>query len=223
MQENTRRRRRDAELNRGSLLEAALEALLRDPSAGLDAVAATAGLSRRTVYGHFASREELVGALADRAGEGLVTAVRQVRATAPAGQCPLTTLARLELAVWHGIEPYRLLGNLAARPEHRARVTLHTGEVSQYRRELLEAGRAAGELTSTVEAAAVARLLQAVPLAVFDAVLEGELEAAGAGSVVALTALAVAGADPATARQHVGAALTADAAGGLEHALEEHR
>jgi AcrR family transcriptional regulator len=223
MQDTTRRRRRDAELNRGSLLEAALEALLRDPSAGLDAVAATAGLSRRTVYGHFASRDELVGALADRAGEDLVTAVRQVRATAPPGQCPVTTLARLELAVWHGIEPYRLLGSLAARPEHRARVALHTGEVAQYRRELLEAGRAVGELTSTVETAAVARLLQAVPLAVFDAVLEGELEAPGAGGVVALSALAVAGADPATARQHVGAALAADADGDPEYPREEHQ
>ena len=205
--DDTKRRRRDAEVNRDVLLEAAFAALLRDPAAGLDAVAAAAGLSRRTVYGHFASRDELVGALADRAGLQLADAVRQVRSDTPAGQCPLTTLARLELAIWHGIERYRLLGSLAARPEHRARVTRHTGEVSQYRNELLEAGVAAGELTPTVEIAAVARLLQTVPLAVFDAVLEGTLEATGAGRVVALTALAVAGADPATAQQHVGAAL----------------
>jgi AcrR family transcriptional regulator len=205
--DETKRRRRDAEVNRDTLLEAAFAALLRDPAAGLDAVAAAAGLSRRTVYGHFASREELVGALADRAGLQLAGAVQQVRAATPEGECPLTTLARLELAVWHGIERYRLLGSLAARPEHRARVTRHTGEVSLYRSELLEAGITSGELTPTVEIAGVARLLQSVPLAVFDAVLEGTLEAPGAGRVVALTALAVAGADPATAQRHVGAAL----------------
>lgn len=196
-------------MNRGSLLEAAFAALLRDPDAGLDAVAAAAGLSRRTVYGHFASRGELVGALADRAGQGLVAAVRQVRATTPPGEHPVTTLARLELAVWQAVERYRLLGSLAARPEHRARVTRHTGEVSAYRADLLAAGRDRGELATLVDAPTVARLLQAVPLAVFDAVLEGTLQPSAAGRVVALTALAVAGADPVTAQRHVGAALAA--------------
>src|SRR3954454_10840601 len=128
--DQTKRRRRDAEVNRDTLLEAAFVALLRDPAAGLDAVAAASGLSRRTVYGHFASRDELVGALADRAGLQLAGGVQQVRDTTSEGECPLTTLARLELAIWQGIERSRLLDSLAARPEPRARVTRHTGEVS---------------------------------------------------------------------------------------------
>lgn len=208
MSEEPRRRRRDAEVNRDSLLEAALTALLADPGAGLDAVASTAGLSRRTVYGHFSSRDELVGALADRAGQHLAGAVRQVRASAGGAECPVTTLARLELSVWQGIERYRLLGTLAARPEHRARVVRHTGEVSGYRRELLDAGVGTGELRPAVSVPVVARLLQGMPLTVFDAVLEGALDPAGAGPVLALTALAVAGADPDTAERHVAAAVS---------------
>ena len=58
------------------LLEAAFARPAEDPDAGLDAVARAAGLSRRTVYGHFPSREALVTALADRAGGGLADVVR---------------------------------------------------------------------------------------------------------------------------------------------------
>jgi AcrR family transcriptional regulator len=76
---HSRRRRRDAEVHRGALLDAGLAALVADPDAGLDAVAAAAGLSRRTVYGHFASRDALVAALADRAGEGVASSAPRQR------------------------------------------------------------------------------------------------------------------------------------------------
>src|SRR3954447_26319861 len=121
------RRRRDAEANRDSLLDSALRSLAEDPDAGLDAVARAAGLSRRTVYGHFPSREALVTALADRAGEGLADVVRIVRAATPDDEHPLTTMARLEITLWRSIERYRLLGRLATDPEHLERVTRHTG------------------------------------------------------------------------------------------------
>src|SRR4051812_6208077 len=85
------RRRRDAESNRDLLLEAALRALAEDPDAGLDAVARTAGLSRRTVYGHFPSREALITALAQHAGEGVGGVVRAVRDATSEGEHPLTT------------------------------------------------------------------------------------------------------------------------------------
>jgi AcrR family transcriptional regulator len=206
---HSQRRRRDAEVHRGALLDAALAALVADPDAGLDAVAAAAGLSRRTVYGHFASRDALVAALADRAGEGVADVVRVVRSTATDGEHPLTTLARLEIALWRSIERYRLLGSLAARAEHRERVLAHTGGVRALRAELVEAGRACGALRDAMPCEVVTRLLQGVPLAVFDAVLDGALDAAQGARVAALTALAVAGADPAQVDVHVTAALAA--------------
>jgi AcrR family transcriptional regulator len=205
--EGQQRRRRDAAANRNSLLDAALRALAEDPDAGLDAVARAAGLARRTVYGHFPSREALVTALADRAGEGIADVVRVVRATRIEAEHPLTTLARLEVALWRSIERYRLLGRLATRPEHLDHVVRHTGEVRTLRIELLQAGQACGALRPAMPCEVVERLVQAVPLTVFDAVVEGMLDAGDAARVTAVTALAVAGADPAQVDLHVDAAL----------------
>jgi AcrR family transcriptional regulator len=202
------RRRRDAEVNRDSLLEAALRALLDDPDAGLDAVASAAGLSRRTIYAHFASRDMLVGALADRAGEHVAGVVTQVRTATQPGEHPLTTLARLEVSLWRAIERYRLLGSLATRPEHRARVRSHTGQLHELRTGLVEAGRRRGDLAESLPVPVVVRLVGAVPIAVFDAVLDGALSAADAARTDALTALAVAGAAPGLAVRHVDVALT---------------
>ncbi|MFP5022345.1 TetR/AcrR family transcriptional regulator [Pseudonocardia phyllosphaerae] len=48
------------ERNRRSILDAAQDVLRGDPEASLDDVAARAGVVRRTVYGHFPSRQALV-------------------------------------------------------------------------------------------------------------------------------------------------------------------
>ncbi len=207
MDQERPRRRRDAEVNRHALLEAASRALLDDPGAGLDAVASAAGLSRRTVYGHFASRDVLVGAAADHAGEHVAAVVRRVRGDTAAHEHPLTALARLEVALWRGIERYRLLGSLAARPEHRARVTPHMDELRGYRLDLIRAGRACGDLAPALPVDVVVGLVQSVPITVFDAVLEGVLAPQAAPRVGALTVLAVAGAAPDLAADHVDAAL----------------
>ena len=207
VERNQARRRRDAEVNRDSLLEAAMRALLDDPDAGLDAVASAAGLSRRTVYGHFASREVLVAALADRAAEHVADVVRQVRAETDPGEHPLTTMARLEVSLWRAIERYRLLGSLAARPEHRARVQSHTVQLHELRTSLVEAGRRRGDLAEFLPVPVVVRLVGAVPIAVFDAVLDDALSASDAARTGALTVLAVAGAAPEVAFRHVDAVL----------------
>jgi AcrR family transcriptional regulator len=207
VEQDKARRRRDAEVNRDSLLEAALRALLDDPDAGLDAVASAAGLSRRTLYGHFASRDVLVGALADRAGEHIAGVVGRVRAGTSPGEHPLTTLARLEVSLWRTIERYRLLGSLATRPEHRARVRSHTGQLHELRTDLVEAGRRRGDLAEALPVPLVVRLVAGVPIALFDAVLEGALPAGDAARADALTVLAVAGAAPQQALRHVDAAL----------------
>jgi AcrR family transcriptional regulator len=55
------------ERNRLTIMEAAQEVLRRDPDATLDEVAARAGVVRRTLYGHFAGRRELVVALVQAA------------------------------------------------------------------------------------------------------------------------------------------------------------
>ena len=69
----------DAERNRRALLEAATGALAEDPDASLSQIARVAGLTRATLYRHFASREKLLTALRDDALESAAEAMAAAR------------------------------------------------------------------------------------------------------------------------------------------------
>lgn len=55
--------RSDAIRNRGAILDAAARQLCADPHASLTEIARAAGVGRVTLYSHFSSRDELLGAL----------------------------------------------------------------------------------------------------------------------------------------------------------------
>jgi AcrR family transcriptional regulator len=55
--------RADARRNIERILEAAEACLARNPNASMSDIAAQAGLGRVTIYGHFASRQVVVGAV----------------------------------------------------------------------------------------------------------------------------------------------------------------
>jgi AcrR family transcriptional regulator len=61
-----RRRRADARRSAAAVLDAATTLLGRHPSASMEEIAAAAGVTRQTVYAHFASREALLAAVVDR-------------------------------------------------------------------------------------------------------------------------------------------------------------
>ena len=54
--------RSDAARNRDAIVEATIETLIRQPRASMTEIAAAAGVSRATIYGHFANRGSLVAA-----------------------------------------------------------------------------------------------------------------------------------------------------------------
>lgn len=70
-----RRRRADAERSISAILNAAARVLGERPDASVEDIAQAAGISRQTVYAHFASREALLGALIAQATERVVAAI----------------------------------------------------------------------------------------------------------------------------------------------------
>src|SRR5262249_45962842 len=67
-----RRRRSDAQRSTAAIVEAACVVLGERSDASMEAAAATAGVTRQTVYAHFPSRDALIAAVFDAAvAEGL--------------------------------------------------------------------------------------------------------------------------------------------------------
>ncbi|HEX6514735.1 MAG TPA: TetR/AcrR family transcriptional regulator [Nocardioidaceae bacterium] len=70
-----RNRRADARRSRASILDAAVRLLDSDPDASVEAIARAAGVTRQTVYAHFPTRQDLLGAVLDRITEESVAAM----------------------------------------------------------------------------------------------------------------------------------------------------
>jgi len=73
------KKRADAQANYDRILEAALEALTRDPDASLNSIAKTAGVGAGTLYRHFPTREDLIIAVYQHELDELVEAAYSPR------------------------------------------------------------------------------------------------------------------------------------------------
>ncbi|MFF7601579.1 TetR/AcrR family transcriptional regulator [Streptomyces mirabilis] len=95
-----------ASSNRTRILATARQKLRDNPDASLDSIAQAAGVARRTLYGHFSSRQALVAALTQEAGQALQQAFATARIP---GADPLEATARMALAAWAVGDQYRLI------------------------------------------------------------------------------------------------------------------
>src|SRR5450432_2926137 len=66
---------------RNRILDVALEVLGQNPDAGMGDIASAAGVVRRTVYGHFPTRTDLVRTLTRRAVNEMVAVLTEVNAS----------------------------------------------------------------------------------------------------------------------------------------------
>lgn len=85
-------RRAIGERNERAILDAAARVLADRPEAGVAQVAAEAGVGRATVYRHFPTREDLLGALRARAEEEFRAAVRAAEREAADAETALRRL-----------------------------------------------------------------------------------------------------------------------------------
>ncbi len=102
--------RRDAVENREALLAAARIELNLDADAPLEAIASRAGLSRRSVYGHFATRDDLLRELITSGATRVAGAVAGVD-----HEHPVVRLALIASRLWREVEDIRVMAVFAVR------------------------------------------------------------------------------------------------------------
>jgi TetR/AcrR family transcriptional repressor of mexCD-oprJ operon len=107
----TDHRRATAERNVEAILDATEALLARGAAASTSAVAAQAGVSRVTVYAHFATREVLLEAVVERVVRRATAAIAAARIETGA---PLEALERLVAAAWGELERNRVVAQAAS-------------------------------------------------------------------------------------------------------------
>ncbi|MEU8970457.1 TetR/AcrR family transcriptional regulator [Streptomyces monashensis] len=189
-----------ADANRRRILDVALAELLRDPDASMDQIARAAGVVRRTVYGHFPSREALISTLVDEAVAALADADAGARKEVAD---PAEAVARSVLAIWEIADRYRLLVALAQRTVTVQGIRERLAPLRANKVRLLERGLDKGVFSSPLPAPALAYVHEQLLFAVMEAVNDGLLTAAEAGRSATVTVLTAAGVPTATADELV--------------------
>ncbi|OIJ90240.1 hypothetical protein BIV25_32295 [Streptomyces sp. MUSC 14] len=189
-----------ADANRRRILDVALAELLRDPDASMDQIARAAGVVRRTVYGHFPSREALISTLVDEAVAALADADAGARKEVAD---PAEAVARSVLAIWEIADRYRLLVALAQRTVTVQGIRERLAPLRANKVRLLERGLDKGVFSSPLPAPALAYVHEQLLFAVMEAVNDGLLTAAEAGRSATVTVLTAAGVPAAAAGELV--------------------
>ncbi|KOV60739.1 TetR/AcrR family transcriptional regulator [Streptomyces sp. MMG1121] len=179
-----------ADANRRRILDVALAELLRDPDASMDQIARAAGVVRRTVYGHFPSREALISTLVDEAVQTLADADAGAREGVTD---PAEAVARSVLAIWEIADRYRLLVALAQRTVTVQGIRERLAPLRESKVRVLRQGLDEGTFRSPLPAPALAYVHEQLLFAVMEAVNDGLLTAAEAGRSATVTVLTAAG------------------------------
>ena len=91
---------------RNRILDVAVEVLGQKPDAGVGDIAVAAGVVRRTVYGHFATRADLVGSLTERAVKEMTGVLADASASDGAAD---GAWADFVARLWPVVRRYRVL------------------------------------------------------------------------------------------------------------------
>ena len=184
----TRAPRRDATENRTALLEAAVRVLNRDIDGSLETIAAEAGLTRRAVYGHFATRDDLVREV-----------LRQGAARIGASILPIENPdARIEIALygatlWKEVQHASMTAEFAVRGPHMELVAEALEPARAKLRATVRRGARAGVLRRDIAPDRLARLIERAALDVLAEATHDGLDAESGHTLVMVSALGVAG------------------------------
>lgn len=183
-----RSRRKDATENREALLAAGRRELAADPTASLDAIAAAAGLSRRSVYGHFPSRDALLGELLERGAARVASAVNAVEHAEP-----LVEIALLGRVVWDQVDDVRAITLFAVRGPFRDRIAPALTLLHERIADATARAARAGDARTDLAPATVARLVEGAAFTVLDEATRSLLTRAEGVRLVVLAGLGALG------------------------------
>ena len=180
----TDHRRAVAERNVEAILDGAERLLQRREQASISAVAAEAGVSRVTVYTHFASREQLLETLVGRAVRRAVTAIETAQ---PERGPPVDALERVVAASWQELGRHEGLAR-AAGAELSADALRRAHEAGRRLiRRLVERGRREGAFRTDVDVDWLVISFFALVHAARDEVRAGHLAADAALRALSVT------------------------------------
>jgi AcrR family transcriptional regulator len=145
-----RRRRSDAERSAAAVLDAAVQVLGRQPDAKVEQVAAAAGVTRQTVYAHYPSRPQLVGAVIDHITAEAVAALDT--ADVDSGTAGEALLSWLDVT-WRLFDRYPLLLHPSATVTDPADSDRRHAPVIERLERLIRRGQAAGEFDGALSPA----------------------------------------------------------------------
>lgn len=195
--QQTRAPRRDAALNREALLDAARTVLQQDPDASLETIAQAAGLSRRAVYGHFPSRDDLVREVVT-IGAARIAAAMPTRADV-AELPPAARIAAIAVTLWSEVSHVRSMAAVAVRSPFMESVAIEFAPVRAQVREACALGIAEGAMRDDVDADALGRLVEDACIAVLDEATRSGTSDEDGRRMVVLSALGITGIDWRTA------------------------
>lgn len=181
----TRAPRRDALENRAGILVAARTALSADPYASVDVIARSAGLSRRTLYGHFDDREALIRELISSGAQRFNAIAAEV-----ADPDARVALARLAARLWHEAAHVQVAAALALDEAH----VQHTADALAPLRRAVAALARRGQdeevFRTDLAAPTLARLIEEIARTVIS---RTDASSAGAADLAVRTVLSIAG------------------------------
>jgi AcrR family transcriptional regulator len=186
-----RRRRSDARRSIDAIINAARTVLNERPDASMEDIAATAGVTRQTVYAHFPSRDALIAALLHAAGAEIRAAIDATHLdTAP----PAEALRQFFDICWQFVRHYPLLLDPAL-----TRISQPEGDAVQLAantrlEQLLRRGQRTGDFDRTLSAPWLAAAILGLIHTATEQVAAGRLTTSEAATTVLESALRLCGA-----------------------------
>ncbi|MEZ0110668.1 AcrR family transcriptional regulator [Catenulispora sp. EB89] len=180
-------RARSVNDTRNLILDVALEVLGQNPNAGMGDVASAAGVVRRTVYGHFPTRTDLVRSLTQRAVDEMVGVLTEVNASDRAAE---TAWADFVARVWPLARRYRVLLALR-RGEYGDEIHALLGPVDKILADLVRRGQDAGEFGRHLPADTLSQVAYATVFSIADNHRSDQALDARAATITSLLILGV--------------------------------